>query len=56
MKSLMVEFDFERMNFHNGDRLDPNDAAGCEEANENQQERMEDNIVHGTSSHSANRC
>jgi hypothetical protein len=51
----MVELDSDWMNFHNGDRLDSNDAAGCEQANENQQEREETKMAHRTSCHSVKR-
>jgi hypothetical protein len=30
LSSLMVKFDFERMDFQNRDRLNLNNAAGCE--------------------------
>jgi len=39
VKRLIVELDFERMNFQNGDRLDMDNATGGKQDNEQQQER-----------------
>jgi hypothetical protein len=55
MKSLTVDFNSEGVNLHNWDWLDPNDTAGCEEANEYQHERTETKMAHKTSHHSVKR-